>query len=267
MEDYFLTTAYNWSNDNPLLIKFDASGQVISHKTSELLSDINVANNFINTNVINENQFFSIWRYTDDFSNPFMKNGYMVYDSSLNIIDYMEFPELEMPCSLVHTLNNKMLTVGTVKEADKVSYRDIYLSKRNIDFTFDTVYSNWSGSYDSLCEGGVVSGYLPYTCDEIVGLNEMPTPEEHQEAQKKIEITISPNPANSEVLIELENQGELKGLEIVVFNTAGRKQLKKSLLPYEYQLPIDIKNWPRGVYFVVVQSEGRFVGNAKLVVE
>jgi len=262
----FFSTALNWSTLNPFLIKFDENGEVISYRTKALMSDTYVSNNFIYTEIINENKFFSIWRYGYDMSEP-LYNGYMVYDSSLNIIDYMEFPEIEMPCSLVKTFNNKVITVGTVKEEDKTTYYDIYLNKLNLDFSFDTVYSNWSGSYDSLCEGGVVSGYLPYTCDEVVGINEIPTSEEYNAALEKVEIKLLPNPADKLLTIALENPGDLQELEIIVFNTSGNKVVAKQIANYQTETNLNIKNWPSGVYFVVVQSKGKFVGNAKLMVE
>lgn len=252
---------------HPILHYFNANGEELYWHTNEFFQNNYWQTSLHNPKKINDSSFFSIFSFFYTQDEIYGHSGYLVFDTALNVIDYKEDDRWDAPSNLIHTFNNKIVTVATMNEVEKVPYYDIYLNKLNPDFTYDTVYEDWSGNYDTLCPEGIVSGYLPYNCNIVVGIDEIPTPEEHQKAQQKINITMSPNPANGEVLIELENQGELKDLEIVIFNTAVEKLLEKSLRPYEYELPVDIKNWPRGVYFVVVQSEGRFVGNAKLVVE
>jgi hypothetical protein len=54
---------------------------------------------------------------------------------------------------------------------------------------------------------------------------------------------------------------------MVIFNTSGEKIYLKPIQKFVTAIPLNISNWSQGVYFVVIQSNGKFVGNAKLVVE
>ena len=264
--NHFFSIGFNVATNNPLLTSFNDQGEVLFYFTETLLPDSYVANMFIETKRIDDNKFFSIWRYYTSLQDPPL-NGYMVYDSLLNIIDYKETPDVLMPCNLIKTYNNKIVTVATMREANKPTYYDIYMSKRNIDFTYDTVYTSWAGNYDTLCSGGVVSGYLPYSCSIEVGINEIPTPEQYKESQKKVGIKVQPNPAKTQATLVLENTVKFKNLEMSIYNTTGVVVLQREVRTGSQEELLNISSWSRGMYFVVMRSEGRFVGSAKLVVE
>lgn len=262
----FLAIAYSSVNHNPLLFYFDDSGVVLSYTSKELLADINVANWVLSTKKIDNNRFYSIYRYRNSWSESPL-NGYMIYDSLLNIIEYTETPEMLMPASLVQTYNNKMLTVALMRENTKYVYYDIYLNKRNTDFTFDTVYTNWAGSYDSLCPDGIVSGYLPYLCDDVVGIEDIPSSQEYAAQKDRIEISIQPNPAHDRAIIKLEKTEVFYDLEWSLYNQTGEVLMFEKLINGQSEIQIDISGMASGIYFLILRSEGSFVGSTKFVVD
>jgi hypothetical protein len=140
---------------------------------------------------------------------------------------------------------------------------DVYISKRNEDYSFDTVYNNWAGSFDSLCPHQIESGYLPYNCETIiVGTEDL----EPEIKTKNLEIKVSPNPAHQKVRIEFENLS-YEQLEMQIFNIGGEEEYSETLLSYPQTKELDISNLSRGVYMLVLRNKGIIVGRAKLVVE
>lgn len=265
-ENTFVAIGFNVAINNPLIISFNDQAEVLSYSTEVLFPSSYVANMFSSTKFVDNNKFFSIWKYYISLQESPL-SGYIVYDSLLNIIDYKTDGRWRSPSNLIQTYNNKLVTVATMKETEKTTYYDIYMSKRNIDFTYDTVYTNWSGAYDSLCEGGVISGYLDYDCGIVVGINEIPSPEQYKEAQEKIGIQVQPNPAKTQAILILENTAKFKEISMSVYNQTGEEVFARKVRTGSLEEMIDISHWSRGVYFVVMRSEGRFKGSVKLLVE
>ncbi len=267
LDNKFLSVGRNVLNNNPILHYFNSNGDELNWYTTEFMPEIYYSNGLFSSERISDTSFFAIWGYFYSPSEPFGHSGYMVFDTALNILDYKEDDRWSSPNNLIKTHNNKIVTIATMREADKPTYYDIYMSKRNIDFTYDTVYTNWSGNYDTLCPGGVVSGYLPYSCSIEVGINEIPTPEQYKQAQKKVGIKVQPNPAKTQATFVLENTEKFKALELAVYNSTGEEIYKRKIRTGSLEEIIGISNWHSAMYFVVIRSEGRFVGSAKLVVE
>lgn len=164
--------------------------------------------------------------------------------------------------SLIHTYNNKFVTVATMQEDVPGFIYDIYISKRNEDYSFDTVYSNWPGTFDSLCPHAIESGYLPYECETII----VGTEEVEQKPKQELKIKITPNPAKNKVNIGFENN-VYKELNLQIFNINGKEVLTRQLHTYPQSTEIDISKLSKGVYLVAVKNKERIVGREKLVVE
>jgi len=139
---------------------------------------------------------------------------------------------------------------------------DVYISKRNEDYSFDTVYSNWSGSYDSLCPHAIQSGYLDYECETVI----VGTEEVEQKPNQELKIKITPNPAKNKVNIVFENNN-YKELSLQIFNINGKEMFSSQLHSYPQSTEIDISKLVKGVYLVAVRNKGNIVGREKLVVE
>lgn len=262
-DDLFLSVGINWDSSCPLFMYYNSEGEALSFVSKRIMPETYDLAWFSSSEMINTNLFFTIWRYAyDAYDTPL--TGYVVCDSLLNIISYEERPEILMPGNLIKTFNNKIVTVAHVKEQDDPTFWDTYLNKQNTDLTYDSVYTAWPGTYDSLCEGGVVSGFLPYSCDEIVGIDEIPSPEQYKEAQEKIAIQVQPNPGVNQATLLLENTAKFQNIELEIFNIAGEQQYYRKLLSGIGEISLNIANWPQGMYFIIIRSQGKMVGDAKL---
>lgn len=264
-DNSFLSVGMNLDSVSPVFMYFNNEGEALSFLSKRMMPETYDFSWFSYSEKLNPNLFFSIWRYAyDAYDTPL--TGYMVCDSMLNVIFYEERPNILMPANLIKTFNNKIVTVAHMKEQDDPTFWDTYLNKQNTDLTYDSVYTAWPGTYDSLCEGGVVSGFLPYSCDVIVGIDEIPSPEQYKESQEKIGIQIQPNPGANQTTLLLENTAKFQNIELEIFNIAGEQQYYKKLLSGTGEVSLNIANWTQGMYFVIIRSNGKMVGNAKMSV-
>ena len=263
----FAGLCHSYTSHNPVMVYFNENGEVLSFVDKTIMPEFSYENKLVNPILLEDNTFWGIWRYLYTSDEVTYHYGYMHFDTALNIIDYKEDDRWRDPANLKYTFNNKFVTFGSMKENNSTNNYDIYLNKRNFDFSYDTVYSNWSGDYDTLCPEGIVSGYLPYTCDMIVGIDEIPSPEEYKEAQEKIGIQVQPNPAHTQVTLILENTSKFKNLHISVFNQTGEEVYTRKLRNCTQEELLNISNWSSGIYFIVIRNESKMVGSTKLVVE
>ncbi|MBK6784496.1 MAG: T9SS type A sorting domain-containing protein [Saprospiraceae bacterium] len=72
-----------------------------------------------------------------------------------------------------------------------------------------------------------------------------------------------PNPANSEVRFVLENEG--LQTEIVITDITGKKYLSKPFPP-SGKLEVTINGFPKGIYIVHLNQNGRILESHKLVI-
>ncbi len=79
------------------------------------------------------------------------------------------------------------------------------------------------------------------------------------------DFTMYPNPATSEVILNLSNQG-FDGLIVTVANNLGQVLESKELLENTTSIPLDISGYPAGVYFVTLKA-GNDITTKKLVVQ
>lgn len=256
----------NYATENPVFMSFNSSGEEISFSTKQLMPEIYYGNRLANPKILNDSTFFGIWRYLYDITDNY-HSGYMIFNSSLDIINYMEDDRWGGAANLIHTYNDKFVTVGVMKEDVYPDKNDIYLSKRNIDFSYDTVYSDWFGKYDSLCAGEIESGYISYAYDMIVGFDEIPAPQNHQNKQNKVNLKIYPNPAyNSEVDIEFEDADEFLELQMLIYDQIGEIIFQKKIHFTANREVLDVNDWSTGMYFLVLKNRSEIVGSAKLIV-
>jgi len=72
------------------------------------------------------------------------------------------------------------------------------------------------------------------------------------EVEDNNKITLSPNPTTTSVLLEVENS--LTNVELSIYNSHG-KLLKQKHREFLKQEVVDLRNYPRGVYFVHLRCE------------
>jgi hypothetical protein len=205
--------------------------------------------------------FYCTPHYENDLYSHF---GYLHLDTAINVLNYKIDDRWSQGSSkgLIRTFNNKFVTVTAMNEEGS-NVEDAYITKRNIDYTYDTVYTNWPGNYDTLCPHAIESGYLPYECEPtIVGMQEW----SEKETNGALSLTIIPNPAKNKVKVGFENNN-YKELNLQIFNINGEEVFNRQLHSYPQDTEIDISNLAKGVYLVSVRNEGFIVGRSKLVVD
>ena len=265
--DTFMAIGDNYETVNPVIMFFNSEGEELSFITKHIMPETYYSSRLANSVRINDTSFMSVWRYKYTIEETSWHHGYMIFDTALNVIDYMEDDRWRGASSFIKTFNNRFVTISRMKENNSSGKDDIYLNKRNLDFSYDTVYENWSGNFDTLCEEGVVSGYLPYTCDMIVGVEEVPSTDQFRESQEKVSIHIHPNPAKNQVIISLENTSKFSGIQMSVYNQTGEEIYHRKLRNDTQEELLNINSWSSGMYFIVIRSENKIVGSAKLMVE
>jgi len=266
-DDLFLTIGDNYVTLHPIMFYFNSNGEEISVVNKQVMPDTYYQTRLSGAKMISDTSFFSIWRYKYDIQETEYHYGYIIFDTALNIIDSKEDDRWHGPADLIHASNNKFVTVGSMDENNSSGKRDIYLSKRNLDFSYDSVYMQWPGHYDTLCEEAIVSGYLPYDCDMIVGINEVSTPQEYKEAQEHIVIQVQPNPASSQVSVLLENTARFSNLQMHIIKQTGEKLYERQIREASQEELLDISQWASGIYLIIIRSEGKILGSSKLIVE
>ena len=78
---------------------------------------------------------------------------------------------------------------------------------------------------------------------------------------------MQPNPSQTQTTLLLQNTTKFKNIELEIFNTAGEKQYGQKIISGTTEVNIDISYWPQGIYFVIIRSQGKILGNAKLNVQ
>lgn len=268
----FLSVAYNFPGPvtpefQTILIWYNKDGELLDFNTTPLLEGLFYDVALYDAIFLDDQTLWGIMYYRLNPDDDETEIGYLHIDTSMNVLNYYEngYWDPYGRTSLVQTHNDKFLTVGARQEDGSSSNYDVYISKRNEDYSFDTVYSNWAGSFDSLCPHQIESGYLPYNCETIiVGTVELES--ESKIENKDLEIKVSPNPANKKVRIEFENLS-YEQLEMQIFNISGEEEYAETLLSYPQAKGLDISRLSRGVYMIVLRNKGIIVGRAKLVVE
>ena len=260
----FLGMGYDFQLDETILIWYSNEGEVYSYTSKEPLIEEYEYSQIHYPILTESNTLWSFLIY-HEFGSDQTRFGYIKIDTAFNVLDYVEDDRWEGRISLIHTFNNKFITVAAMQEEGPDYNYDVYISKRNEDYSFDTVYTNWSGHYDTLCDHEIVSGYLPYECETvIVGMEEI----ESQNLQKPIElnITIKPNPAQALATAEFKNLW-YKELEMQIINLTGKEQAHQSAAAYPSSFRFNTQNYASGMYFMVLRHKGKIVGSAKFVKE
>ena len=86
-----------------------------------------------------------------------------------------------------------------------------------------------------------------------------------QEEEGNTEVLISPNPANSEVLIALNGVDNFNGISIDIFDLLGKKVGSLSNIVNKNKM--DVSAFNNGVYFVSIMKYGSLLKTTKLIVE
>jgi len=79
-------------------------------------------------------------------------------------------------------------------------------------------------------------------------------------------VQVFPNPANSFVTINFRNAIEQKPESIRLINVIGNEIYSAPVSGIDQSMMLDVSDWPKGVYFIVIQSSDRVISKTKLIV-
>ncbi|NPD48118.1 hypothetical protein, partial [Lentimicrobium sp. S6] len=144
-EGNFVAIGSNYQTHHPVLMYFNENGEEQSFVSKQIMPEDYFSTRLAGSIQISDTSFISIWRYLYTIEEYNYHYGYIKFDTALNIIDYKEDDRWKDPANLIYSYNDKIVTVGRMKENNSSGKYDIYMSKRNLDFTYDTVYPNWTG--------------------------------------------------------------------------------------------------------------------------
>jgi len=167
--------------------------------------------------------------------------------------------------NMIKTFDNKyVVTTGYIENG----LGDIYLYKKNGDLEHDTLYPGYY-AYDSLCDEQIVSSTIDLGgCEIIVDIKEVPTLEEYMENRSKIHITAIPNPATKgEVTLQFENTDIFNKLELKCYNVFGKLVHQEKVYRNQGETSLNIEGWERGIYFAIVYTNNRIIGQTKFVIQ
>lgn len=227
-------------------------------------------------NEVNESTFYEAERINDSLylgsagyffgEEETTAGGEIVFDTAGNVYNYTVRENLLGHQNLAKTFDNKYL-VSTSYWYPDLSF-DIYLYKLNENLVNDTVYPG-NYSYDSLCtELPIQSGVIDVSgCDVVTSIDEIPTLEEYNKRRNEIRISAFPNPShNGTITLAIENTEFFQNMELKCFDMFGKEVHKVNIYQHQEQSELDISNWAVGVYFVIVYSDNKPVGECKFVI-
>jgi hypothetical protein len=266
------------TTEHSLIMYFNEDGQELGYR--EIPNDSigpDISQNYMNDiERINDSLF--ITSITFAINNEIAFWGELIIDTA-GIIHKQEFRSEQTAgwTSMVKTFDNKY-TIGCSWDEGNGNY-DIYLYKINENLEQDTVYPG-NYTYDSLCPYQIQSSEIDISdCLIVTDVKEVPTPEEYYASLQTIPIKAYPNPVNgNEVTFEFENTEHLpsappmvppnggKEPHLSVYNVFGQLIHTERIYRYQEKTEMNISGWPQGMYFGVVYSKGKPVGECKFVV-
>lgn len=225
---------------------------------------------------VNESTFYEVERINDSLfiatagifygEEEDYANGEIVFDTSGNVYNYSWRESTNGHPSLIKTFDNKF-AIATSYWYPDLSY-DVYLYKIN-DSLEHEAFNPGNLNYDSLCTDlPIQSGIIDLTgCDIVTSIEEIPTLEEYNNRKSKVLISAFPNPTqDGSITLSFDNTEYFEDMELKCFDVFGKEVHAEKLYQYQGESKINISNWQKGIYFVIVYNDGKAVGECKFVV-
>lgn len=253
--------------NNSILMFFSKDGIDMKYniiQNEDINSSIN--SNFIfGIERINNFNFIATSAFGEDYEgNPW---GEFIIDTSGTVLNYETRDGTAGSSHITKTFDNKYTIASSYWYPD-LSY-DIYFYKINDSLEHDTVYPG-NYTYDSLCtELPIQSGVIDLAgCDIVTSIEKIPTLGEYNNRKSKIVISAFPNPtSDGYVTFSFHNTEYFKNMELKCFDVFGKEIHTEVVYQFQGESELDISNWQTGVYFVIVYSDGKAVGEGKFVVQ
>jgi hypothetical protein len=168
--------------------------------------------------------------------------------------------------SIIKTSDDNYVIAANKRQNNSTWY-DILLYKidQNLESVpFDTV----THTYDSLCPHTIQSETIDLTeCLVITDIGELPGPAQYYESLRWIPIKAFPNPVkDGKVTLEFENTDHHYNMELQIYNNTGHSIHSQKIYKGQQDTDVNVSAWTRGVYIVVIYSNGGAVGKVKFVI-
>ncbi len=76
-----------------------------------------------------------------------------------------------------------------------------------------------------------------------------------------------PNPSiDGSIILSFDNTGYFKDMELKCFDVYGKETHYEKVYQYQGESKINITNWQKGMYFIIIYSNGNIAGKSKFIV-
>lgn len=253
------------NSKNSLLMFFNDEGETLGYyqvSNSDIGNDV-LYNGTLDVAKINDSVFIcpAIWEH----SNGERIQGELVLGCNGNIIRLAERESVYGNPIILKTSNNNFLISNEVTiNSNNI---DILLYKIN-DSLQSVPFDTNQYTYDSLCPYPITSETIDLSdCIIWTDTEEIPNPEEYYSKQKTIPIKTFPNPARDRITFAFENTDNHKNIKLECYDIFGRQLHEQMIYTGQQEAEADVSKWGKGIYVVVVKSNGKVVGKTKFVVE
>ncbi|MBM3437070.1 MAG: T9SS type A sorting domain-containing protein [Bacteroidetes bacterium] len=210
---------------------------------------------------VNDTNFIATGFYEPVYSSFY--NMDFKTDTSANLLNFQLHPNVIGIPSLIKSSDNNFVVASTIKEAN--NDKNIYLYKIDENLQFVPFDTN-TYLYDSLCPESIQSGTIDLSdCLVWTGAEEIPSPEEYYNYIATIPISAFPNPAETEITLTFENTDHHTTMLLECFNIYGQQVHDEKIWKGQQETRVELHGWARGLYFVVVKSEGKVAGSCRFV--
>lgn len=271
-DGFFIGTGSYWTNQEfvePLFMKINYEGAEIDYQilyTNQITQEL-IGGSFLSSIQIDSILYSGgVFIFPDNLGYPIME-AKLNYDSlsfSFNSVLDRIYDENSEPYAFDKTNDQELLSNSTFKESGNW---DISLSKLNLNLEYDTIDPS-TYTYDSLCTtpGLPQSGFIYLdNCNLIV---DVPSPQQYHAFINTIPIKVYPNPVNEGIVtFEFENTDHHSNILLKCFDIYGKQAYIEKVYRYQEKSELNISNWQKGMYVVVVYSNGLPVGQCKFVVQ
>jgi len=249
-------------NMNSLLMYYNTSGEEIGYRQ-------------IPNNAIGPNVDFNVIREIEEFNDSLYISpnylgiegetyfGEFVYDTSASLINYSIRDIYAGTSDFVKTFDNNYVITTTIEEPN--NDKNIYMYKIGKELEFVPFDTN-TYTYDSLCSEQIQSGTIDLSgCMVWTGTEKIPSPEEYYSYIATIPIIVFPNPAETEITLAFQNTDHHTNMRLKCYNIYGQQVHTEKIWKGQQETRIDLHGWAKGLYFVVVKSEGKVAGTGRFV--
>jgi hypothetical protein len=258
--------AYGSNNEtNALLMFFSNDGEELGYNViyNDLIGVDIRSSSIYDIASINDTMFIAVSHFGPEMDgNP---AGELVIDTAGFVYGSQPHPD-HGAASIIKTSDDNYVIAANKRQNNSTWY-DILLYKidQNLESVpFDTV----THTYDSLCPHTIQSETIDLTeCLVITDIGELPGPAQYYESLRWIPIKAFPNPVkDGKVTLEFENTDHHYNMELQIYNNTGHSIHSQKIYKGQQDTDVNVSAWTRGVYIVVIYSNGGAVGKVKFVI-